>query len=199
MTTYAFPAITPTTQSWGLLSNTSAFVSPYTGTTQTTDRGGERWEITLEFVSLTGSQREEIKAFLTRLNGQQHRFTLSNSANPARGAFGGVPLVSGGSQTGTTLNIDGASNSVTNWIRAGDFFAVDGKLKMCVADANSNGSGNVVIELMPRIQSAPADNSAITTSNPTGTFVLADNSVTWTDMPGGFSDLSFSAFEDVIA
>lgn len=199
MTTFAFPSVVPTSQSWGLRSNTSVYISPYTGATQTIDRGGERWEVTLNFTNLNGAKRAEMQAFITRLNGQQHRFTLQRHANPARGAFGGTPLVSGASQTGTTLNIDGASPSVTNWIRAGDFFGVDGKLKMCVADANSDVSGNVAIELMPRIQTAPADNSAIITSGATGTFILSENTVSWTDTQGGFSTLNFNAFEDIVA
>lgn len=199
MTTYAFPNITPSSHTWGLESTTGAFVSPYNGSAQTFDRGGERWRVTLGFSGLNNDLRAEMQAFLSRLNGQQHRFTLQNHANPARGAFGGAPLVSGGAQTGTSLDIDGANNSVTNWIRAGDFFSVNGALKQCVADANSNGSGQVTIELIPRIQTSPSDNDPIVTSAATGTFMLAENSVGWTNLPGGFSELTFSAVEDVLA
>lgn len=198
MTTYAFPSVVPTNTEIKLESNTGAFVSPYTGSTQTFDRGGERWLLTLNFESLVTDNRAVMQAFLARLNGQQHRFTIENHANPARGAFGGTPLVSGAAQTGSSIDIDGASTSVTNWIRAGDYFSVDGALKVCTVDADSSGGGLVTINFSPRIQVAPADNAPIITSNATGTFMLAENTVTWTNRPGGFMDLSFSAIEDIL-
>lgn len=199
MTTYAFPAIVPTSSEVTLDSNTSVFESPYTRSVQTVDRGGERWIVTLLFANLSGDDRAVLQAFLARLNGQQHRFTLENHANPNRGNFGGSPLVNGASQTGTSINIDGATPSVTNWIMAGDFFSIDGSLKQCVVDADSNGSGQVTIEFTPRIQTAPADNAVVNVSNATGVFFLADSSITWSNQPGGFSDLTFSAIEDVLA
>jgi hypothetical protein len=172
-------------------------VSPLTGTIQTVDRGGERWVITLQFQNLNGDNRGELQGFLAKLNGQQHRFTLPNHAEPQRGAFGGTPLVAGGSQTGVSLDIDGCSATITNWMRAGDWFSVNGELKMSTADVNSDGGGLATLSFTPRLRSSPADNAAITTSLGTGTFILADNGVSWSNSPGGFSDLSITAIEDI--
>jgi len=199
MTTYAFPDIEPSRSQIQLLSNTTRFVSPFTGFVQTLDRGGERWLMTLSFQNLTGDDRAVITAFGTRLNGSQHRFTLKNHGANNRGAFGGTPLVAGADQLGASINIDGATSSVTNWIRAGDFFAVNGELKQCVSDADSDGSGNVTIEFRPRLRSAPADNAAITTADATGTFLLADNAFQWTNSGGPISNLTLQALEDVPA
>lgn len=140
-----------------------------------------------------------MQAFLAKLNGQQHRMTLHNHAENQRGSFGGTPLVAGASQTGTTLNIDGCSFGVTNWIRAGDWFSVNGELKMAVADANSDGAGLAALTFVPRLRSAPANDAAITTASGTGTFILDSNSVSWSNRPGSFSDLSFTALEDIAA
>lgn len=197
MTTFAFPAITPTATQIDYRSNTMIFVSPISGSIQTIDRGGERWIMNLQFQNLSGDNRGELMGFLAKLNGQQHRFTLPNHAEPQRGAFGGTPLVAGGSQTGLSLNIDGCSLTVTNWMRAGDWFSVNGELKMATDDISSDGAGLATLAFTPRLRTSPADNAPITTTLGTGTFVLADNGVSWSNSPGGFSDLSIMAIEDI--
>lgn len=199
MTTYSFPSVTPTNTQIQLTSNTATFISPFTGAIRTLDRGGERWSIALTYSNLSGADKAVMTAFLAKLNGQQHRFTLHNHAESNRGAFGGTPLVAGGSQTGTSLDVDGCSTTVTNWIREGDWFSVNSELKICTADANSDGGGAVTISFAPRLRSAPADNAAITTTAGTGVFLLTDNGVSWSNRPGGFSDLTIQAVEDIAA
>lgn len=197
MTTYTFPSITPNATRTELLSNTSVFISPITGATQTLDRGGERWQMTMTFTNLTGANRADLQAYLAKLNGQQHRLSVPNHAEANRGAFGGTPLVKGASQTGNSLNVDGCSLTVTNWIRAGDWFGVNGELKLCTADASSDGAGDITISFVPRLRAAPSDNAAITTSGATGTFILSQPNVSWSDRPGGLSDLTVSCVEDI--
>jgi hypothetical protein len=104
-------------------------------------------------------------------------------------------LVAGAGQTGNTLSVDGVSN-VTNWIRAGDMFEVDGALKMQTIDATSSG-GAVTLTFVPRIVSAPPNNAAIVTTSPSGLFMLASPVVQWSSKPGGFSNFSFEAIEDI--
>jgi hypothetical protein len=156
MTTYAFPSVTPTSSRIQLLSNTDRFISPISGAVQTIDRGGERWVLDLVYRNLTDAETATMSAFLAKLNGQQHRFTLHNHAENNRGAFGGTPLVAGASQTGTSLNVDGCSDGITNWIREGDWFSVNSELKLCTADANSSraspGGGRITISFTPRLR-----------------------------------------------
>jgi hypothetical protein len=197
MATYAFPAINPSAATWQLISNTASFVSPFTGATQTLDRGGERWSASLTFNNLSSDDRGVMTAFVSRLNGQQHRFTLQNHAEPQRGTLNGTPLVQGAAQTGTSIDIDGATPSQTGWIRAGDFFSVNGELKMCVVDADSDGSGNVTIEFTPRLRVAPANDAPVTVSGGTSTFLLSNDGVAWSNIPGGFSSLTIECFEDI--
>lgn len=197
MTTYVFPSIVPSASTWELLSNTATYVSPITGSVQSLDRGGERWKVTMAFQYLHADDKAEMKAFLTKLNGQQHRFTLYDHSQVQRGNFGGTPLVFGGSQTGTSLNIDGVSNT-TDWIRAGDYFAVNGELKMAIADTDTAAAAGT-LTFRPRLRSAPADNDPITTTNPTGTFLLADNSVGWANLPGDFGNFTIVCIEDIAA
>jgi hypothetical protein len=98
------------------------------------------------------------------------------------GALGGTPLTAGATADGaTTVAVDGASNSITGWIKAGaGVFAVNpqtkvstGKLKdfVVTADANSSAGGLVSLSISPAIiatgayqnvTNVPADNSAVT-------------------------------------
>ena len=197
MTTYSFPSVTPTNVLWRLESNTAIFRSVFTGAAETVDRGGEHWRVRLDYRNIKGADKAVMKAWLTRLNGQQHRFTLHDHSLIQRGSFGGSPLVWGASQTGKQLSVDGCSTGITNWIRAGDMFEVNGSLKMQTIDATSDGSGQIVLDFIPRIVSAPPNNDTIVTTTPSGLFMLAKPEVQWSNAPGDFSNFSFDAIEDI--
>ena len=79
MTTYTFPSITPSSNTFELVTNTRTFQSPLTNSVQTVARKGSLWKATLQFNNLTGDDRAEMQAFLTKLNGQQHRFYIAGS------------------------------------------------------------------------------------------------------------------------
>jgi len=75
-------------------------------------------------------------------------YLLPGSGLAANGAGGGTPLVDGGSQSGTSLNTDGWSASVTGVIKAGDCFTIANVdvLFRATADANSGaGTGDTTI------------------------------------------------------
>ena len=199
MTTYAYPAVIPNESTVDFTSNTQIFISPINGAIQSLDRGGERLTFKLAHRNLKDADRAVMMAFAVKLNGQQHRVSLYNHAENNRGAFGGTPLVAGASQTGLSLNIDGCSNNITNWIREGDWFSVNDELKLCTADASSDGAGLATIAFTPRLRTSPSDNDPLTTTAGTGTFILANNAVSWTNRAGGFSDFAFSFVEDIVA
>jgi len=130
-------------------------------------------------------------------------YMTQNTPTHTVGALGGTPLVNGASQTSTynsvkttmtqTLNIDGASASVTGWAKAGDVFTIAGVFAVnpvtkatlpflrqftVTADADSSGGGAVALSIYPAIittgafkncSAAPADNAAITVVGTAGT------------------------------
>lgn len=199
MATYAFPAVTPNEMSVQLQSNTQIFRSPFTNAIQTLDRGGEFIVASLNFRNLTTADKGLLVGWLARMNGQQHRTSLPFHAIDNQGAFGGTPLVNGASQLGKTLIVDGCSNSITDWIKAGDFFSVNGEMKIATLDASSDGSGNITLTFSPRLRTSPADNDAIETTNPTGVFMLSDSTQGASLRPGVFADLSMTLIEDITA
>ena len=201
MTTYSYPTLTraPNSMVVRLVSNTDSFRSPTTGAIQTVDRGGEHLVISVTYNTLETADRALLISFLAKLNGQQHRVNLPYHGIDQQGAFGGTPLVAGASQTGLTLDIDGCSNTITGWIKAGDIFSVNGEMKIATADANTNGSGETTLTFAPRLRSSPADDAAIETTAPTGVFMLANPTQTWNYRPGDFSDFTIEFLEDIAA
>lgn len=198
MTTRTFPSITPTSMSWELISNTQQFVG-ISGAIQVAQRAGQRWTVTLEFSTLANNDRAVLQAFVAQVLGLADNFTLSPADYDPRGSFGGTPLVAGGSQTGNSLNLDGCTPSVTNWIRAGDFFQVGNELKMATEDASSDGAGAITVSFVPELRAAPADNAAITTTDPEGVFRFVQPRMGWSSRPPYISSMSLECIEDVLA
>ena len=199
MTTFAFPSITPTTNTFELVSNTRTFQSPLTNAVQTSSRKGSLWKASLQFNNLSGDDRQEMQAFLVKLNGQQHRFTLHDHSYTRRGAGGGTLLVKGASQSGTALVCDGATASVNNYLRAGDYISFNNELHMVVVDANSDASGNVTLSIAPPIRKTPADNAVVDYLAPvSGVFMLA-GPASWETQTDISSNFRIDAVEDVLA
>jgi len=208
MAVVAFPAITPNVSEMAIVTNSKQFISPLTGYTQTASRKGARWLLRLVFNNLQGDERGELRGYFAFMEGQVNRIEVGDhSYTGARGALGGTPLVNGASQTGTSLITDGWPNS-TLVLKAGDLISYDNgtykELKMVTSDATTNGSGEVTLSIMPEIHTAPANNAAIETASPVGTFMLASPTLNWTNRPsqvGGVaspsSELSVGLIEDI--
>jgi hypothetical protein len=199
MTTFSFPSITPTTNTFELVANTRTFQSPLTNAVQTSSRKGSLWRATLQFNNLSGDDRKVMQAFLVSLNGQEHRFTLHDHSHTKRGTGGGTLVVNGGSQSGSSLICDGATASVSNYLRAGDYISFNNELHMVTADANSDGSGNVTLSIAPPIRKTPSDDTVVDYTVPvSGVFMLA-GPASWDTQTSITSNYSIEAVEDVLA
>jgi hypothetical protein len=182
MTTLTWPTLSRDVQSftWSLLSFTQTQVSPLNQSSLTIELPGARWACSFGYGDFLEADSALLEATLVQLMGRAGRVYLWNFARPVpRGIGTGTPLVNGAGQSGNSLNIDGASNSITGWLKAGDYFGVNGELKMMTADANTNGSGQATLSFSPMLRSSPADNAPITLNKPTATFALADDRQSW--------------------
>lgn len=186
MTTLTWPTLShaaPRMLKWGLVSNTQGFTSPLSGAMQTTEMPGARWRCSFVMENLTEADAALLQAMLVQLRGQANRLLLHNFARPTpRGTATGTPLVNGASQTGTSLITDGWTAGITA-LKAGDYFGVNGELKMVTADATADGSGNATISFEPPLRAAPADNAALTTTKPLAIFMLAGPGIDWDAQP----------------
>mgnify|MGYP005827626493 CR=1 FL=1 len=105
-------------------------------------------------------------------------YLLPGSGMAANGAGGGTPVVNGATESGTTVDTDGWTASVTGVMKAGDSFTIAGidVLFRVTADANSDSGTQSTLTIEPPILagSPPADNAALTIASATLTAVIID-------------------------
>lgn len=176
--------------------------SPFTFAGQVHAYSGQSWGAEIMLPPMPRDVAEDWVAFLISLRGQFGTFLLGDpSCQTPRGSVGGTPLVNGADQTGQTLVIDGAAISQTGWIRAGDYIqlgaAGSATLHKVLIDADSDGAGNVTLDIWPGVRTAPADNAPVTVSAAAGRFRLASNQTEWEVNTSRFYGLTFSAIEAV--
>ena len=201
---------TPTAVSMEIVGNTGLFASPLVASAQTLARS-TKWNARYSFANQRDDDRGDLLGTIAALRGQDNRLRVSVFDNPKRGDYGGTPLVDGAAQTGFALNIKGATPTITNWIRKGDYFSVEvngeHELKMAIADATSDGGGLVVLSFTPRLRAAPADDAVIfvedgVLTKPQGIFLLEAADTGWSSRPGSpskISSVALSMTEDVFA
>ena len=209
MTTYTFPDLEPSASTWELVSNTRTFVSPLTNAVQTASRKGSFWKVSMQFNNLKGEERSVMAAFLTKLNGREHRFTLYDHAFTRRGFGADTNLVAAASQTGTSLSCTGGAASQSAYAKAGDYIRVGNALHVIVPSGNTDDetystdvSGNVAFTIAPPLRQATAASSPFTDvriDTPVeGVFMLV-STASWDSRPGVVSNFSIECVEDVLA
>ncbi len=181
---------------FGLRSNTQIFVSPLNQATQRVELAGAKWVVTYNLTLHKRSEIAELQAFLLKLRGQANTFFgFDPDAKVARGTATGTPKVIGNDQTGTSLNTDGWTPSITGILKAGDYFSVNTELKQMVQDVNSDGGGASTLVFEPPIRNAPVDNADIGVSQASATMRLAGDEVLWDVDHRGLYKITFSGIE----
>lgn len=168
-----FPAVRGTAETWRLLANTQSFMSELNGAEQVAALPGDKWACTITFSNVTRVNAGLLRGFLAQLRGKYNTAYVTPSDLP-NGTLVGTPLVNGAGQTGSSLITDGWGVS-QKVLAAGDYFEVNGEFKISTTDVTSNGSGQATINFAPPLRAAPADNAAITVTNPKCTMRLIDN------------------------
>ena len=203
MTTYSFSSqvgLTPSSQTFELVQNTRVFRSPITNAVQTVARKGAFWKTTATFNNLKDTDKGKIQGFLSKLNGQEHRFEFADYGYDRQGTApsGDTFVVNGASQTGSTLNADGATINKVGYLKAGDYIEVNNRLHIVTLDCDSSSGGAVVIPIAPPLRSSPSDGAAIEYVNPKAVMMLVSEPK-WTTQPGLVASFTIEAVEDVLA
>lgn len=170
--------------------------SPFTLQQQLVRHQGARWEADVTIAEMERPAAEEWIAALTSLRGAWGTFRLGDpgGATP-RGTWAGTPLVKGAGQTGETLLVDGFSAGAT--VKAGDYLQIGDRLHKVLVDATES-SGEITLDIWPRLRESPADNAVVTTSNAKGIFRLASNQSGWSLQGSGLRySIAFGAVEAI--
>jgi hypothetical protein len=197
--TISYPVTMPTTpgfvsSTFGLSSNTTVFPSPLSRHEQVLERPGALWKAEFVLPPMRPATAAQWRAFLASLRGRFGTFYgFDPDLKAPLGTATGTILVAGGSQTGNDLAVDGVSVSGT--ILAGTYFQLENRFYMVVQDATANGSGQATLAINPALRSAPANDAALTFTNPKCIMRLVDDSVQWGGDRNSNVTLQFAAIE----
>jgi len=151
-----------------LVTATAVATSPFTGTEEVQDWGGEWWDYGIELARLTQRDGRRMSAFLAALGGARGTFVFRDPSIRQPGSTL-APLVAGAAQTGNMLATDGWPLSSTPLL-AGDFFSLGAddqtRLHQLTADVVSDGSGAATLSFVPRLRTSPADGAALEIAAP---------------------------------
>jgi hypothetical protein len=140
-----------------------------------------------------------MQAFLTKLNGQEHRFTLHDHSYVRRGVGFGTLTINGADQGGVNLVCLTTGPATVGYVKAGDYVSFNNELHMVTTDANSNEFGNITIQIAPPIRKPTINAGTVDYTSPVnGVFMLSSKSG-WTNETAGLSSFSLDAVEDVLA
>jgi len=164
-----FPS-SPAPRDVTISSNQNTIISTTTsGRRQARQIDGQRFRITVRFPVMTRTEFAPILAFIMKQRSQLESFQyVPPTLDDALGVASGVISVNGAVNAGvTSVAIDGMANSTNGVFKAGDFFRFTGQQKvyMCVADVNSNGSGQGTLTFEPPLRANVADNNILIYSN----------------------------------
>ena len=158
-----FTLVTSVTRT--LQTATAVTSSPFTGTQQVQDWGGEWWAYQIEFTVRQGADGRRLSAFFAALGGSRDTFIFRDPFIENPPALGSV-LVNGAGQTGNALVTDAWSGRA---MYAGDCFQLGTttttRLYQLTADVNPV-AGAATLNFIPRLRTSPADNAALNLINP---------------------------------
>ena len=152
-----------------LVTAVSAQVSPFTGSQQIQDWGGEWWEVSFDVALTKGRDGRRLSAFFTALGGVRGWFILRDPSAARSDLASKTISVAGAGQSGDTLVTSGWDAEALA-LEAGDFFSLgtgsDMRLHMITEDVVADASGVAVLTFTPRLRQAPVDLSPVEIAAP---------------------------------
>ncbi len=183
----------PNSMSLNLVSNTKSFSSSFNQSVQTHRFPGEHWKASLSFNNLYPYELVDLKSFVWGLGGADGRFYMplfDNLGKPAKG----TPVVLGPDQVGGLITTNGwTPNTIV--LNKGDYFEINGEVKMVTANAVSSSTGTATLTFVPWLRTAAQTGQAIITDRPSGLFKLADDGQGEIDFEPGFGNISIEVVE----
>lgn len=155
-----------------LVTTATETTSPFTGSQEIQDWGGEWWEYQITTTRMTPEEGRRLSAFFAALGGVRGRFVFrdptATAAAPQTSATG-LGVVAGSNQSGNALQT--ASWLVnTPLFTAGDMISLGAdattRLYQITADVASDDIGTAVLPIVPRLRGSPLNGAAIEVTQP---------------------------------
>ena len=151
-----------------LVTTATATTSPFTGTQEIQDWGGEWWEYQITLALSSPPDGRRLSAFFTALGGVRGRFLFRDPSIEPPGNTG-LGVVAGAKQAGNTLQT--ASWLVnTPLFQAGDLFSLGAdaatRLYQITEDVTSDEIGSARLSFVPRLRTSPANGALLQVETP---------------------------------
>lgn len=144
--------------------------SAFTGSQQVQDWGGRWWHYEIEMALTKGPDGRRLSGFLAGLGGSAGRFLLIDPSAAHQATTPGGPLVSGGSQSGSTLLSAGWVPDSTPLL-SGDLFSLGAdaqtRLHQLTADVTADATGTATLSFVPPLRAPPLDQAGLNVTVPT--------------------------------
>ena len=151
-----------------LITASAVATSPFTGSEEVQDWGGEWWDYAIEMARTTGRYGRRLSAFLAALGGPRGRFLFRDPTIRQPGSTL-TPQVAGGFQIGNQLITAGWPPFATPLL-AGDFFSLGTdaatRLHQLTADVITDEAGMATLAFVPRLRSSPEDGTPLEIAAP---------------------------------
>ena len=161
------------------------------------------WKAVVTLPPMKRDQAGQWHSFFMKLHGIRGTFLLGDQdgKNPlgAISTSATVTINTGQSIGDYQVALTGVGASVTNVFKEGDYIQIgtgaNAKLHMIVANANSDGSGNVTVNVEPSLKVAHTQGTSVAITNTKGLFRMDDNELGWSANRVSVYGISFSCTE----
>ena len=146
----------------------TATTSPFTGTQEIQDWGGEWWEYQITLALLRPNDGRRVSAFFAALGGVRGRFLFRDpSIEPPKDIGSGIVL--GSNQNGNSLQTQDW-HPAKALFQTGDFFSLGtdaaSRTYQITEDVSSDAAGHATLHFIPRLREIPVDGAALEVINP---------------------------------
>jgi hypothetical protein len=173
MTILDWPAsLAPSASQWGLVTSSTDAASPFTGTGQTWELPGARWEAELTFRVLAGDRKRDLSGLLARLRGPVGRVALPDHGYTGKRGSAAGTITATGNAAAKTITLSGMTGAAPR-LRAGDRLGIGGRMYEVCADV-AGSSGDATVEIAPPLR-AQAVAAPVILVAPTTVMRLADD------------------------
>ena len=178
--------------------------SPFTFDSQVHEYQGKMWQADITLPPMKRDLAEDWIAFLMSLKGHLGTFYLGdpNAVTPRGSARNSDTItVDGATSSGSTINIQSAPLSETNYLKAGDYLQVGSgtnrQLFKVLTNTDTDASGTATVDVWPNVRTSIADNAPVTVESTKGLFRLASNEQSWSINEASTYGITFGAIEAI--
>jgi hypothetical protein len=178
--------------------------SPFTGDQQVLKYPREMWSASVVIPPVHKDLAEPWVAFLLSLRGSYGTFYLNDPLRTEpQGAARDTDTITvdGAVSSGSSITIDTDQNSVTDYLKAGDYISIGSgtntQLFKVLQDVDTNSTGGCTLDVWPNVRTSISDAATVTVESAKGVFRLSGNTQEWQINLGNSYGIRFDAMEAI--